>query len=592
MPKALSPAELHDLLLRASVDYFCRNVFGEQYSALKGILYPAPPYRTFLLAKRSGSYRVIQEPRQRLKDLQLKALAYIDAKAGPPKPCVHGFLPARSIVTNARHHLNGNPYHLLNLDLQDFFPSINFYRARGVFRKQPFLLGHDVATVLAQMCTFRNELPQGAPTSPAISNLVCRSLDRDLIALARRHRSTYTRYADDLTFSFSVRESSRLPENLCSLDSGVATLGRELKSIVEEQHHFRVNEKKTRISTRHSRMEVTGVKINEFPNVRREFLDRIRGALHAWEIYGYANAQAAWLDRIDKTRKEPLGKRVWSRQTRTGSSPELKRVLWGRLLYVRMVRGRDDALYTRLAERFNALIAKEKSSDPKFESPRLPVELIVRNAADAEKAVYVIEWLGDYSPPGSTVSEVVSSQGTAFAYKSSTRLLTCDHVLTWRGEVGGVDVTVDCLDPSVKLHSMTVSNPTTGVSFAVTVEARDSARDLASLKPVGVSPVQRHFSGMEAKLNRNEAGVLIGFPNWTPGRVANRLAATVLSRFPRSALDRLEISAPIRQGNSGGPFVDSLYRVAGVAQQGSTQQAGNDECLCVSEMDQWLATLP
>lgn len=592
MPKALSPAELHELLLRASVDYFCQHVFGVKYSALKGILYPTPPYRTFLLAKRSGSFRVIQEPRQRLKDLQLKALAFIDAKAGPPKPCVHGFVTGRSIVSNARHHLDGAPYHLLNLDLQDFFPSINFYRVRGVFRKQPFLLGHDVATVLAQMCTYRNELPQGAPTSPAISNLVCRSLDRDLIALARRHRSTFTRYADDLTFSFSVRETSRLPENVCSLESGVAILGRELRSIIEDQHHFRVNEKKTRISTRHSRMEVTGVKINEFPNVRRDFLDRIRGALHAWETYGYAKAQEAWLDRINKTRKEPPGKRAWARQTRTGSAPELKRVLWGRLLYVRMVRGKDDALYTRLAERFNALVTVEKCGESKFESPSLPVELIVRDAADAEKAVYVIEWVGDYSPPGSGVSEVVSSQGTAFAYKSSTRLLTCDHVLSWRGTIGGVDVTVDCLDPNVKLLSMTISNPTTGASVPVAVEFRDPARDLASVRPVGPSPAQRHFSGAEAKLNRNEAGLLVGFPNWSPGRVANVLPATVLNRYPRSGLDRLEISAPIRQGNSGGPFVDSLYRVAGVAQQGSTQQAGNDECLCVLELDRWIATLP
>ena len=296
--------DLRELMLRTDVGYFAQQVLGVPYDSVKAVIYPTQPYRAFAILKRNGSFRTILEPRRRLKQLQMKALEFMKARAAPPKPCVHGFVEDRSIVTNAKRHLETKPYHLLSLDLEDFFPSITFFRVRGVFRKAPFNLSHEVATVLAQLCTFQNTLPQGAPTSPMLSNLVCRSLDRDLMSLARRHRATYTRYADDITFSFSVRDSSRLPPNICTYDSGLVTLGHELMATLEAQHHFRVNGSKTRISSRQNRMEVTGITINEFPNIKRDFIDRIRGALKAWESHGYALAQTEWEDLVGNGKKK------------------------------------------------------------------------------------------------------------------------------------------------------------------------------------------------------------------------------------------------------------------------------------------------
>lgn len=104
--------------------------------------------------------------------------------------------------------------------------------------------------------------------------------------------------------------------------------------------------------------------------------------------------------------------------------------------------------------------------------------------------------------------------------------------------------------------------------------------------------MQRHFASIESTINRHETGLLLGFPNWSPGRPANQSSAVVASRYARTGLQRFEISVSIRQGNSGGPFVDSSFRVAGVAQQGATQQSGNDECLCVVELDKWLKLNP
>ena len=175
--------------------------------------------------------------------------------------------------------------------------------------------------------------------------------------LAKRHQATYTRYADDITFSFTRATAATLPANICIFDGGEIKLGNELVGIIE-RHSFKVNPSKTRMSTRRRRMEVTGIVINEFPNVKRAFIDRIRGALHAWEKYGYQAAQITWEQRVAQGASLAYEKRLWKRQTRTKKPPALKNVLWGKLLYVRMVRGADDAIYTRLAERYNRQIGR------------------------------------------------------------------------------------------------------------------------------------------------------------------------------------------------------------------------------------------
>jgi len=566
------------------------HLLGVSYSELKKLIYPHPPYKSFTISKRNGAPRIIHEPRRRLKDLQKKLLDYLYKSAGPAKPCVHGFTPKRSIVTNAKIHCSPRTQHLLNIDIEDFFPSITFYRIRGLLQKKPFEFSYPVATVLAHLCTLNGVLPQGAPTSPLLANLTCRSLDRDLMALARRHRATYTRYADDITFSFSVRHSNSLPGNICSFDSGILTLGDELRAIFSS-HSFRINPNKSRLSTRLHRLEVTGITINEFPNVKRAFIDRIRGALHAWEVYGYDLAQAAWEKCVMDSTSEGYEKRPWKRRTRSGAIPALRNILWGKLLYVRMVRGSDDLLYIRLAKRFNALCAREKGKGPNMRSS-LPVDAIVRTQASAEDAVFVIEWIGDYKIPGLNTVEAVGGQGTAFAYRDAG-LITCDHVLGFSGDVQGQHVETDFQSKDVIGATLTIINPETGKSWPARVVHRDADHDLAIVRfDLADPPSHHHFIGMDQPIQIHSKGVLIGFPNHTAGKRANFLDEQVLMRYIRSTLARFEITGAgsIRQGNSGGPFVDEHYRVAGVAQQGAKHDCGNDECLCVTILDKWLST--
>lgn len=413
-------------------------------------------------------------------------------------------------------------------------------------------------------------------------------MDGELMKLAHTHHAMYTRYADDITFSFTLRSSGRLPAGICKYDGGQLLVGHELNSIIEK-HSFKLNPAKTRIDSKDSRLSVTGVVINEFPNVTRRFIDEIRGALHAWEIYGYSMAQVGWKEKIFLSGMSRGPKRKpWRRQTLVGKPPELKNFLWGKLLHLRMIRSKNDSIYTRLADRYNSLCINE-SKNKSFQYSSLPVEPIVRNAQDAERGVFVIEWLGDYQDTveGSSFSEPVGMQATAFAY-SNVGLITCAHALFCEGSINGMSYEIDVMSPKLNNRIFFALNPAIGKRMPVEVVHYDRNLDLAILKFKEYFPVERYFTGAEKPINRNEKATLIGFPNWSPGRLANQLSVFIVMLFNTLGFKRIEISANIRKGISGGPLVDSLYRVVGVAQTGSTQALGNDECLCVSQLDNWI----
>src|SRR6266568_2538034 len=196
----LSPADIADLL---EVPYYY----------LVRILYLSPhryQYDDFTIPKRSGGTRLICAPPPAILALQTK-LNRILRLVYKPRASTHGFVENRSILTNAQSHTSKR--FVLNLDLSDFFPSINFGRIRGLFLAKPYLLPEDAATLIAQICSHNGSLPQGAPTSPVISNMICWKLDRELEKLAHYNKCTYTRYADDITFSTSMK---RFPANIAT----------------------------------------------------------------------------------------------------------------------------------------------------------------------------------------------------------------------------------------------------------------------------------------------------------------------------------------------------------------------------------------
>ncbi|VVE05532.1 hypothetical protein PIN31009_02345 [Pandoraea iniqua] len=576
--------DLGELLTRTDVAVFSRSVLGIEYSKLASIIYPTPPYKHFIIKKRDGSPRYIAEPRKRLKVLQYKVLSFLTERMTPLKPAVHGFVPHRSIVSNAKAHTSRKNHFVLNLDIEDFFPSITFFRVRGVLTSRPFNFSHQVATVIAHMCTLGGKLPQGAPTSPLLSNLVCRTMDRDMTDLARRNRATYTRYADDITFSFSVRARRSLPQAICAADDeGHVALGAELQDLITTKHHFSINTAKTRLSDRHRRMEVTGLTINQFPNVRRKYIDRIRGALNAWERNDYAAAQKGWEARIAASTTLLYEQKPWKRQYRSGGIAELKNVLWGKLLYLRMVRGKYDSIYTRLAERYNALVQKEQAAGP-FAAPILPVAPVVRDHPTALEACFVVEWLGEYHSTPGVSDDIPMGQGTAFVHRELNLLVTCNHVFEAVAHVNGHPFETDYEAVEVVNKTLNLIRPDTQQKWPAKILYRNAQMDFAILAFEDPVPPHRYFSPMDKPIERRADGTLIGFPDWKTWNLPDFNDQRVLNRTePNKGMFSFTITGAgsIRPGNSGGPFTDDRLRVAGMAQRGAHMGSGHDECLCL-----------
>lgn len=317
----------------------------------------AKSYRRFEIKKKSGGMRAIYAPNQGLKVIQ-RCLALIFGEAFPVNDSATGFVRGKSVVDNAGYHLQ--QHYVFNLDLKDFFPGIDQARIWGRLQQAPFFFDRAtnrliLANVLARLCCFelevvrrdesgelvklmRNVLPQGAPTSPVLSNLICERLDRRLNGVAKRFGATYSRYADDLTFS--------------SLHNLYQTGGKfilEVERVIEGQN-FVINSKKTRVQGKGYRQEVTGLVVNEKVNVLKSYIKSLRKWLYLWEQYGAEKAGGLFKLQYRKEKGAAL----------TGV-PEMGRVLKGKLDYLGMVKGKADGTYQKLMARFEQLSPRQNA---------------------------------------------------------------------------------------------------------------------------------------------------------------------------------------------------------------------------------------
>jgi len=227
-------------------------------------------YTDFEIPKKSGGKRTISSPRSDLKSIQRSlsnSLVEYEIELSKEKnkrKVSHGFEKERSIITNSQAHRNKR--FVCNMDIENFFESFHFGRIRGFFEKNnDFLLPREVATVIAQICCYKGKLPQGAPTSPVITNFICRILDMRIISIAQKYKLDYTRYADDLTFSTNDKFF-------------LVQYGKFVESLKKEVCNFglEINDKKTRLQFKSSRQEVTGLVVNNRVNVKREFYKHTR----------------------------------------------------------------------------------------------------------------------------------------------------------------------------------------------------------------------------------------------------------------------------------------------------------------------------
>jgi len=253
------------------------------YSRDRGVFYHEKNIKKVTRKGEKGKDRTLHAVLGELKYLQRQALdKFQSIQTYKPTSYSHGFTPGKSIITNAAYHRRSKL--IIKVDLQDFFPNINFGRVQGMFMAQPFNFGREAATTMAQMACLpegigvsgkEGSLPQGGVLSPYISNMICRRLDKRLARLAQeeKYRCHFTRYADDITFSTN---------NAAKID--IEGFLKEVRGIVESEH-FVLNKKKTKILTRKDRQIVTGVVVNDGLNVNRKYIRNLRATIRNCEKF-------------------------------------------------------------------------------------------------------------------------------------------------------------------------------------------------------------------------------------------------------------------------------------------------------------------
>lgn len=283
-----------------TVDQMAERILAVKKNWVKGTLYywaTHPHYTTHTIEKKRAleksifldeedvpavapKVRLISEPAPALKFIQNWILQFVlNPACESLLPCVHGCVVGRSTVTNARPHVGC--LWKIHMDLRDFFPTVTTQRVFGLFRKV-FCYDKDLSWLLSNLCTWNPDpekakapmdgpktLPQGSPTSPAIANLIATGLDIHLLRLVTGMGGYYTRYVDDLTFSFRRPMS---PENKMRFITTVAS--------IVERCGFVVNAEKTSVVGRGARMVVTGVVVNTTTSIPKKFRSNLRAAMH------------------------------------------------------------------------------------------------------------------------------------------------------------------------------------------------------------------------------------------------------------------------------------------------------------------------
>ena len=323
-------------------------------------------YHQFELPKRRGGTRTITVPDRTLKWLQ-RSLLQVLTHLFPRHKCAVGFERGESVVSHARKH-SGKKW-VYVVDIQDFFPSITRNRIYGMLRAKPFEASEHVARYLANLVTYEGALPQGAPTSPILANLLCHRMDARLFKWARQRGYEYTRYADDLAFSTNRAE---FPEE-------------DRQAIVRmiEDEGFTVHPEKRKLMPWYGRQFVTGLVVNEKPNVPREYVRGLRALLFNVKTFGWASqvgrqrlpfegdSYLLYKRRAITVEQFHEVVRLQSEAhalVRPGSAlpgvtnvEELRRVIRGRIAWVGAVKGKESTVYKRLMASYREALPEARA---------------------------------------------------------------------------------------------------------------------------------------------------------------------------------------------------------------------------------------
>ena len=468
-------------------------------------------YRAAQIPKRRGGHRTLLAPDDRLKFHQRRLLELL-TPLYRPKPAVHGFVSGRSPITNADAH-QGRPY-LLNLDLANYFGSISRNRVKGVLVAVGLPL--DVANAVCDLTVVENQLPQGAPTSPLLANMVSFRLDKDLTAFAKAHRLRYTRYADDITFSSFMKPTALFsgPEPVPG-PIDLSDLVPALTGLITG-NNFTLNPLKARYCAPKTRKQVTGLVVNEFTNIRREFLRNARSSLYRMETLGLTAAEAEFRSKYDPKAK-------------------LEAVVRGRLEWIAQVRGRSFDPYRGLAARFNLLY------------PKTPLKIEPTNDEILARAVFVLEY-GKGKNMG---------QGTAF-FLEGAGLVTAHHVLAKMSKGWASLYRAD--KPATKYRARFSAKACAHRDLAI-LDHDVPITDQAFLRPAaGIDQVKSTVT-------------VVGHPDFGPGDSLVQKQGRIVGRNVKSAVRYVEVDMQVGDGLSGAPIINDRYEVVAIGHKGGPAES-------------------
>lgn len=504
------------------------DLLGIEEKSLRYFLYAIRPdnmYSEFTIKKKNGDDRRINAPDERLKKIQRK-MANILNCVYKIKPAAHGFVIDKNIVTNAKNHVKRR--YVFNMDLENFFEQIHFGRVRGMLMSPPYSIGAEAALVIAQIACYKGRLPQGAPTSPILTNMVCAPLDTQLTKLAKKYNLHYSRYADDISFS-SYRDE--LPTGIVYMDLEGMHIGKELREILSK-NSFTVNTNKTRMFDYRKRQEVTGLVVNQYVNIKREYIKKLRSILYHCRqdgIYVTAkvyvekgNCQNSTIIEMIKNESDENQEKVveW-----------FKEVLKGKLGYIRYVKGKNNYVFLKYAKELNELFGEEV----------FHVNEELQLLEKIEKSVFILE----------SETEDNCVQGSGFIIKN-IGLLTNYHVTE---------------DNEIYLVSTYKGEKKGAVSNGINLVKNNQNIDYACYS-IGKTCEDALELGSSKELNIGSTVLVVGYPDYSKGNSPEIQLTNIISERFFMGQRIFTIAGRIVHGASGGVVLNESHEVVGVIRCG------------------------
>lgn len=473
-------------------------------------------YKSFEIIKKDGGTRTIEAPFIQLKYIQKKIKQYLE-KLYVPKKVTHGYVFGKSICTNAVPHVHKNV--VLNVDIKDFFPSIHFGRVLGMFQKEPFNFNKIIAVALTKLVCYNGRLPQGAPTSPIISNIIARALDNDLIKLSSKYKLLYTRYCDDITIS---SKALTLPVNIWNEKE---MLGDELVNVFKK-NNFVINYSKVRISYKSSRQMVTGLVVNLKPNILNKRYRKFRTTLYYAKQYGM---------------EEGAKKNNFLYSNGTPNIDKFRMFLQGTINYYKMVMGIYSSKYQSLATNFNELIGRTVFKVPDS------IETLIKNN------VYVVE--SDFG------------QGTGF-YVKEVGLVTCLHNFCSIAKPIDEEELKKIIEYS---YAILPHNKKTKYTFKL--KEVNFSQDLLVLE-MNYCDKSKGFEFASKNINFTPGRSVykaIGYPGYTEDSDSMSIIEDIKITQERNQMGQklYVVDKSFYAGASGGPVLDKNNKVVGVIDRGN-----------------------